>query len=374
MRVALLSPYHDGSHKYWADGLTRHSSHEFKIFSMPARFWKWRMHGAAITLADEYVNSSFAADVFLATDMLDLSTFLSLTRRTTAFNPAILYMHENQLTYPLPKDPDQGPMRRQAGERDLHFGFVNYVSMLAADAVMFNSEFHRESLIEELPRFLKQFPEYHELRMVDSIVNKSSVLYPGLELSPGINDAPEEAESPPLIIWNQRWEYDKDPETMFDVLYKLAERNLPFNVAICGQNFRVRPEEFEIAREKLAGRIAHFGYAEPGEYRRLLRRSHITFSTAQHEFFGIAVLEAVASEAFPVLPNRLSYPEIIPAEFHSPCLYSTREQLLERLEWALTNRDQARSIAADLAETTSKYQWSEMAQKYDKAIEAVAGK
>jgi glycosyltransferase involved in cell wall biosynthesis len=160
---------------------------------------------------------------------------------------------------------------------------------------------------------------------------------------------------------------------MLDVLYELAERELSFNVAICGQNFRVRPEEFEIAKEKLAGRIIHFGYAQQGEYSRLLSQAHITLSTAQHEFFGIAVLEAVASEVFPILPNRLSYPEIIPAEFHESCLYTTRDQLLARLEWALSNRDQARSIAADLAKSTNKYRWSEMAQEYDNAIELVAG-
>lgn len=332
------------------------------------------MHGAGITLAGEYHNSSFAADVFLATDMLDLTTFLSLTRRSTATIPAVLYMHENQLTYPLSKDPAQGPMRRQAGERDLHYAFINFVSMLTADVVLFNSDYHREALLGALPPFLKQFPEYNETRAVDTIARKSSVIYPGLELSTEINDAADEAKSPPLILWNQRWEYDKDPETMFNVLFELAARELPFNVAICGQNFRARPEEFEIAREKLAGRIVHFGYAEPEQYRHLLNQADVTLSTAKHEFFGIAVLEAVASQVFPILPNRLSYPELIPVEFHDTCLYSTRAQLLARLEWALLNRNQARLIARDLAISTNKYQWSAIVPQYDRVIELVGAK
>ena len=40
-------------------------------------------------------------------------------------------MHENQLTYPLPDDPTTGPMRRQLGERDRHYAFINYASTVS---------------------------------------------------------------------------------------------------------------------------------------------------------------------------------------------------------------------------------------------------
>ncbi|MFO8112479.1 MAG: DUF3524 domain-containing protein, partial [Desulfosalsimonadaceae bacterium] len=43
--------------------------------------------------------------------------------------PAAIYMHENQLAYPI----------RPGETRDLHYGFINYVSMLCADQVLFNS-------------------------------------------------------------------------------------------------------------------------------------------------------------------------------------------------------------------------------------------
>ena len=37
-------------------------------------------------------------------------------------------------------------------------------------------------------------------------------------------------------------------------------------------------------------------------------------STARHEFFGIAVVEAIACGCLPWLPDRLSYPELVPQE------------------------------------------------------------
>ena len=121
------------------------------------------MHGGAITLARRFLAAKARPDVILATDMLDLTTFLALTRPQTAVIPTILYMHENQLTYPLPADGRTGPMRRQLGERDQHYAFINIASMLAANHVFFNSHYHLESFFDVLPNFLKHFPEYNEL-------------------------------------------------------------------------------------------------------------------------------------------------------------------------------------------------------------------
>ncbi len=72
--------------------------------------------------------------------MLDLATFLGLTRDLTAGVPVALYFHENQLTYPLP------PGRA----RDLAFPWINYTGALAADTIFFNSAFHRRAFLEAL--------------------------------------------------------------------------------------------------------------------------------------------------------------------------------------------------------------------------------
>lgn len=179
-KILLISPYHGGSHRAWATGYQQYSQHQVQLLTLPARFWKWRMHGGAVTLARQYLAENPRPDLILATDMLNVTTFLALTRPGV---PLHLYMHENQLTYPLPANSHSGPMRRQKGERDLHYAFINYASMLAADHVHFNSAYHRHTFLAELPRFLRHFPEYNELDTVAELAARSSVLPVGLDLA-----------------------------------------------------------------------------------------------------------------------------------------------------------------------------------------------
>lgn len=48
-----------------------------------------------------------------------------------------------------------------------------------------------------------------------------------------------------------------------------------------------------------------------GAYARALSEADVVVSTAYHEFFGIGVVEAIASGAYPLLPDRLAYPEVL---------------------------------------------------------------
>lgn len=376
MRIGLLSPYHGGSHQAWAEGLMRFSKHEFTLFSLPDRFWKWRMHGGAITLAKQFMASDKQFDLLLTTDMLDVTTFLALTREKTADLPIILYMHENQLTYPLPANKNTGPMRHQGGKRDWHYVFINYASMLAATHILFNSHFHRDTLLAALPKFLKQYPEHNELDSVEAIRNKSEVLAVGIDLQ-RLSDCEisEAAQSPrhpisqsPLILWNQRWEYDKNPEAFLAALYELAAERMAFRVALCGPFFGKRPFLHDEAQQKLGGRLIHLGYANANRYRELLWEADITLSTAHHEFFGISIIEAIYAETFPILPNRLSYPEIIPPELHSVCLYEGDEGMLAKLRWTLTNVAELRPFVAGLKTAVSRYDWSRLILQYDQKL------
>lgn len=389
MRLLLLSPYHSGSHQAWAEGYRQFSQHHVTLLTMPGRFWKWRMHGGGITLSRKFLvsvanslknegnlgeKSRNLPDVIVATDMVDMTTFLALTRKVTADLPCGLYMHENQLTYPLPPDANTGPMRRQRGERDLHYAFVNFVSMMAVDRVYFNSDYHRLSFFRELPKFLNHFPEYKESQSYDVLIEKSSTLPVGINYS-FLKNFPttiEPAIEPPLILWNHRWEFDKNPLLFFNLLYQLDRDGLDFEVAICGQQFRQLPEEFLSAKERLGNRIIYFGHAPKDDYARLLRKATIVVSTAIHEFFGVSVAEAIFATSFPVLPKSLAYPELIPAEFQEKCLFQDEIDALIKLRWALKNPIKALKIAQQITEESIKYfDWQYLAPLYDQTFQAL---
>ena len=102
---------------------------------MTGAFWKWRMHGGALELAEQaraLLATGERPDLLLATSMVNLPAFLALVRREIAAVPVVLYMHENQLTYPPPP----------GAKRDLTYGMIQHLSMLAADRVCFNSAYH----------------------------------------------------------------------------------------------------------------------------------------------------------------------------------------------------------------------------------------
>ena len=202
MKILIIEPYYTGSHKQWADGYQKHSQHEIRILSMKGQFWKWRMHGGAVTLANQFNEMAWTPDLIIATDMLDLTTFLSLTKNRSYKISTAIYFHENQLTYPWsPEDRDI------QNKRDTHYGFINYSSALVADKIFFNSKFHMNSFLEELHPFLKQFPDHQELDSINIIRSRSEVLYLGMELE-RFDQYKVDNTGRPLILWNHRWEYD----------------------------------------------------------------------------------------------------------------------------------------------------------------------
>ena len=362
MNIWLVEPYYTGSHRAWADGYQARSRHRVRLLTLPGRFWKWRMQGGAITLAQKARTLKRRPDLIVASDMLNLPVFLTLAGESLCGIPVAVYFHENQLTYPL-----------QPGEkRDLHYGFINFVSALRAEALHFNSAYHLEAFMEELPRLLKHFPDYNELWAVDALRAKARVLPLGLDLAGFDVHRPERANTGrPLILWNHRWEYDKDPETFFRAIFQLAREGWDFGLVLLGESFRNRPSEFLEARDRLADRIVHFGYAaNAATYARLLWQSDIVVSTALHDFFGAAVVEACYCGCFPLLPARLSYPELLPEDCHDVCLYDGVEDLIARLRRSLQNVEETRRFT--IQEQMHRFDWQQMAPHYDRLLERIA--
>jgi glycosyltransferase involved in cell wall biosynthesis len=366
LNITLLEPFFSGSHQQWAEGLKRHSSHDIQILSLPGRHWKWRMHGGAVALAKKFNELKKKPDLILGTSMLDLTTFLALTREKSAGIPIAMYFHENQLTYPW-SEQDRDVKKK----RNHHYSFINYVSALAADKVFFNSEYHRDSFLEALPRFLHRFPDRKGKENVEIIKTKSEVLHLGMDLSrfDEFRDSEKEKNSDPVILWNHRWEYDKRPKAFFKQLFRLKNRSIKFKLVVLGEQNDVQPPIFEKAKEQLSDEILHWGYTEDFEtYARWLWRADILPVTSNQDFFGGSVVEAMYCDCHPILPNRLAYPDHFPEKVQRDYLYEQGE-LEIRLETAIERFMMLRQV--DYQSLVKKYDWGEMIGTYDEKLEAV---
>lgn len=135
---------------------------------------------------------------------------------------------------------------------------------------------------------------------------------------------------------------------------------------MAGPNQGTPTAEFLQARTRLADDIVQWGkVASPSDYASLLWASDVVVSTALHEFFGIAVVEAVYCGCRPVLPHRLSYPELIPREAHEEVLYG-EGGLVAALARALA---QPRAWSEDWQRTwVSRFDWAGLRARYDEEI------
>jgi glycosyltransferase involved in cell wall biosynthesis len=158
---------------------------------------------------------------------------------------------------------------------------------------------------------------------------------------------------------------------------RLDDAGYDFRLILAGKHFREQPEEFERAFERYAERILHYGYAEDfAEYSRLLHRADLVVSTSIHEFFGVAIQEAIYCGCHPLLPNRLSYPELIPDSLHrpllhAPVLYEDDDELYEHLA-ALLGGDERPLPTATLRDIPERLDWSNHIENYDALFESVA--
>ncbi len=349
-----------GSHQKWAENLAKYSEHNVHIFSLPGRYWKWRMHGAAITLAKEIIEANIIADLFLLTDMVDATIFKSLIAAKYPHAPIAIYFHENQLTYPW-SETDQDVQLK----RDNHYAFINYSSALISDAVIFNSDFHKRDFIDSLQSFLQQFPDYNNTDTIHSINDKSTVLYVGLDIEKV--EAKKSYNSTKTILWNHRWEYDKNPTAFYELIKQLSDEHIPFNLILAGESTSKYPKVFDKIKEELDKHIIHFGYAKSADqYTELLHKSDILPVTSVQEFFGISTLEAIAHGIFPVLPNRLVYPEHIPSAQRDMHLYENNEDLYLKVKHLLTEGN----LSFDNS-WVKKYFWRELISRYDTTLSTI---
>ncbi|MBT8249202.1 MAG: DUF3524 domain-containing protein [Acidimicrobiia bacterium] len=341
MKVLLAEPWWGGSHRQWAEGYRNHSSYEVRVISRPGTHWRRRMKTAGEELAAEanqIITRGWTPDVILATDMMDLATF---RKRLNTRLPTILYMHENQLTY--------------GATIDINHGRINARSVAAADLTVFNSQYHWSSFGEALMAL------DHPLAL--AAWHSATIIPVGMDLSEV--RLGETQDGPANVVWNHRWEPDKAPDRFADALDVID--NLDWSLTLLGE--RDRSAAIDRIRSRFSDRIVHDGWAEPRQYLDLLGRGTIVVSTANQEFFGVSVAEAVASGCFPIVPNRLAYPELLGSPLVDGTLYEG--DLGPHLRWAIEHPEALRMGREVLAARMQRYDWSTIAPMMDLALTSI---
>ncbi len=377
LNVMFIEPYDGGSHRAFRQGLAAHSRHRLECLTLPPRFWKWRMRGAAPYFAD-IINqrSGPACNLIVATDFLNLADLRGLLAPPWDRVPCLLYMHENQLTYPL--SPEE--------EFDFHFGFTNIISALVAVAVVFNSVYHRELFLESLPNYLAKMPDAVPKDVRRRIADKSVVLPVGLDRSPHVSDAfapylggecepevgppwPQNGEAP-VILWNHRWEFDKRPDQFAQALLQLLAEGVSFQAMLLGEP-RGHEEVFVPLRDRLGERCLAFGFVpDRQEYAHLLSGADLVVSCAEQEYFGIAVAEAIHAGAYAVLPRRQVYPSLYGSLCKGRHFYEGSGDLIALLRDLLTGSSCGHVCSLPL--DCDAFCWERLTSRYDEFFAELA--
>lgn len=309
MRILVLSPYQAHSHRIWIDQLVAGLPDiDWRVLALPARHFSWRIRSNPLSW---YVNDTLAdtaaPDLILATSMTDLATFKGLFHSRLGGVPSIVYFHENQFAYPL----------TPGATASVEPAMVNLYSALAADRVVFNSEYNRRTFLSGARRFLSRMPERLPADVLQRIAHASQVLPVPVRdvfFEQG-GAAPSDSRR---LIWNHRWEHDKGPERLLAVISSLAESGTAFRLELAGQRFRRTPEALAELTRRFPGRVHDCGYLNEVDYAAFVAAGGFVLSTALHDFQGLAIQEAAAAGCVPVVPDRLAYPEWLDEPYRYP--------------------------------------------------------
>ncbi len=355
-KVLILEPYYGGSHKHFLDGLQNTISAEYTLLTLPARKWKMRMQLSApwfVSKVNEMPLHKRKFDTVLCSTFVDVGMLRALFSQLEGWNTDsryLTYFHENQFGYP-----------RQPGDKFFYqFTAINFNTALASDRIAFNSHFNRENFLNNCAKYVKSAVDMELSWTMDTLKKKSEVLYPGIDFTEIDNAGRKPVNAIPVIVWNHRWEYDKNPEEFFSGLVQLENDGLDFKLLLLGQSFLSCPKCFEDAQIRFKEKILHSGFAESySEYVSLLLQGDIVVSTSLHEFYGIAVIEALRAGCTPVLPARLSYPELFEKQF----LYGEGE-FIQYLRNTMLNRNLPEPL--EVKRLTDKFSWNTLSSRYEK--------
>jgi hypothetical protein len=144
---------------------------------------------------------------------------------------------------------------------------------------------------------------HKELLCKSRLVNRDKVIVTGFPLFPDflVSEPPSKER---IVVFPHRLDPEKQPE-FFDMLSK---------------NQELQDQEWKFIRTKDVCKTK-------ADYYWLLHKATFAISFATQETWGIAMQEATLCGAMPIVPRRLSYPELYLSKF----IFDTQEQIVNKI-------------------------------------------
>ena len=212
---------------------------------LPPRHFAWRMRGNPLywSVAEQRLLAG-EFDLVLATSMVDLATLRGLVP-SLAQCPNLLYFHENQFAYP----------EGSGSNSLLEARMVQLYAAMAADGLLFNSAFNRDTFLDGCKAMLDGFPDAVPSGVVEGLAARAQVLPVPIKRTAAITSTSPDIPPPAVrsesaggtleLLWNHRWEYDKGPAELLTLVQQMLAAELPFRLHLVGQQFRRWPPEFD---------------------------------------------------------------------------------------------------------------------------------
>ena len=162
--VWLLSAYQASSHAAWVDWLQHAVTDvQWRVCALPGRHFRWRIRGNPLSWIGRLPAEPPA--LILATSMVDLATLRGLNPRIAQV-PAWYYFHENQFAYPSSS--------RQVD--CIEPQMVQLYGALAAQRVLFNSAYNRDSFLDGVAALLRKMPDAVPDGVIGDLAARAEVL------------------------------------------------------------------------------------------------------------------------------------------------------------------------------------------------------
>lgn len=159
-------------------------------------------------------------------------------------------------------------------------------------------------------------------------------------------------KNPNLIIWVARFLEWKHPEIAVEIGRRLKQNGYSFEINMIGDGPLKNRISDMIKHEKLEDSIHLLGVMSPEEVRLHMEKAEIhIFTSDRNEGWGVVLNEAMNSACVSVADTAIGSAPFLIDDGNNGFLYSTIDELYEKITWLLDNRERQKEIALNAYST-----------------------